>query len=864
MTAASGTVRNPLRQASSPGRIPLALRLAGRQMRGGIEGFVVFMLCVALGVMVIAAIGALANALVAGLERQGRQIIGGDIALSRMHTPATQAERSKLDAVGTISETSTMRVMARTLNGDDQILASLKSVDRNYPLVGKLELRDGAAKNASLAGASAAVEPILLERLGIKVGDQFQLGSIPVTARAIIDKQPDGLLDRLTYGPRILVSTDTLKKTGLAAPGALIRWRYAIGLHETDPSGSSAQALDHARAELKQGLAKGGFIVVDRTDPSPQIRRTLERLRQFLTLIGLTALIVGGVGIANAVANFVDRRRRTIATMKSVGAKNRTILAVFMTQILVVTLMGIAIGLVAGVSIPAILANVFGDSLPISPVISISASNLLAAAGYGLLVALLFSLWPLGRAELISPAVLFRDQVGQARVVPRWPIIVATVVIAILLASLAIFSSDTPHIAAYFAGALVLILLVFYGLGHLVTFVARRLPRPKMPELAIALGSIAAPGGLARTVVLSLGAGLSMLVAVALTDASLVSELTGKLPQNAPDYFLLDIPKGEADGFKALVAEKIKGVKIQEAPMLRGRLVALAGKKTEDVKPPVDAEWVLRGDRGITYAKSVPPGSKIVEGKWWEENYSGTPLVSFEVDLARMLGLGIGDEITVNVLGRDITAKIANLRQLDWDSLSINFVMVFSPNTLQGAPSNQLATINLPEDIDLPTEAAAMRAISKAYPTVTSIRVRDAVDSFNKVFARIMTAIRVAGGVTLLAGALVLAGALATAQRRRILEAVILKALGATRRRILTAHAIEYLLLAALTAVFAILLGGLASWIALSQVLDIPFVFSWFAIAQALLLSIALVVVFGGLGTWQVLQARPVPYLKSE
>ncbi|MFA9474087.1 MAG: ABC transporter permease, partial [Filomicrobium sp.] len=591
---------------------------------------------------------------------------------------------------------------------------------------------------------------------------------------------------------------------------------------------------------------------------------TLERLRQFLTLIGLTALIVGGVGIANAVSNYIDRRRRTIATMKSLGASGRTIFSVFMAQILAITLVGIAIGLAAGLAIPTILKALYGDVLPIPPVLTISFGSLAAASVYGLLVALLFSLWPLGRAELISPAVLFRDQVGQTSAIPRWRIILATVITAVVLLVLTIFSSDTPLIAAYFTGGLSLILLVFYGLGHLVTWIARRLPRAKTPELAIALSSIAAPGGLARTVVLSLGAGLSMLVAVALSDASFVKELTGKLPENSPDYFVLDIPRGEMDRFQSVVSGQVPNAKLQQAPMLRGRIIELGGRKVEEIKPPAEAEWVLRGDRGITYADQVPQGSRVVKGDWWGENYSGPPLVSFEADLARMLGVGIGDQITVNVLGRNISAKIANLRDVDWDSLSINFVMIFSPNTLAGAPSNMLATIGLPDDLGIAEEAAAMRALSKAFPTVTAIRVRDAVDAFNKVFSKIMVAVRVAAGVTLLAGALVLAGALATAQRRRILDAVIFKALGATRRRILTAHALEYLLLAAVTAGFAILLGGFAAWIALTQVIDIPFVLSWPAVLQALGISIALVVVLGGLGTLQVLRTRPVLYLRSE
>ena len=842
-------------------RTPLALRLAVRQMRSGFEGFIVFMACVALGVMVIAAIGGLANALVVGLEHQGRQIIGGDISISRMHARITAEERAALDGVGLTSETATMRVMARTLGGEEQSLAELKSVDGVYPLVGEMKLK-GRDNLAKVLADGAVVEPILLERLGLAVGDEFELGSAPIKISGVIEKEPDGLLDRLTYGPRILVSTALLEQTGLLKPGALIRWRYAMALR--DDGKENAEALSAARAELKRQLSTGGFTIVDRTDPSPQVRRTLERLRQFLTLIGLTALIVGGVGIANAVSNYIDRRRRTIATMKSLGASGRTIFSVFMAQILAITLVGIAIGLAAGLAIPSILKALYGDVLPIPPVLAISFGSLAAASGYGLLVALLFSLWPLGRAELISPAVLFRDQVGQTSAIPRWRIILATVITAVVLLVLTIFSSDTPLIAAYFTGGLSLILLVFYGLGHLVTWIARRLPRAKTPELAIALSSIAAPGGLARTVVLSLGAGLSMLVAVALSDASFVKELTGKLPENSPDYFVLDIPRGEMDRFQSVVSGQVPNAKLQQAPMLRGRIIELGGRKVEEIKPPAEAEWVLRGDRGITYADQVPQGSRVVKGDWWGENYSGPPLVSFEADLARMLGVGIGDQITVNVLGRNISAKIANLRDVDWDSLSINFVMIFSPNTLAGAPSNMLATIGLPDDLGIAEEAAAMRALSKAFPTVTAIRVRDAVDAFNEVFSKIMVAVRVAAGVTLLAGALVLAGALATAQRRRILDAVIFKALGATRRRILTAHALEYLLLAAVTAGFAILLGGFAAWIALTQVIDIPFVLSWAAVLQALGISIALVVVLGGLGTLQVLRTRPVLYLRSE
>jgi len=351
---------------------------------------------------------------------------------------------------------------------------------------------------------------------------------------------------------------------------------------------------------------------------------------------------------------------------------------------------------------------------------------------------------------------------------------------------------------------------------------------------------------------------------VALANASLVQELTGRIPTQSPNYFVLDVPKGEYADVAALVAREAPGATLVEAPMLRGRLIELKGKSVDGIKPPPEAQWVLNGDRGLTYADAVPEGSKLVEGEWWAKDYAGEPLVSFEQQLARHLGLVIGDSVTVNVLGRNITARIANLREVKWESLALNFVMVFSPNTLEGAPHNLLATITLPKSTSLESEAHLARVLGRAFPSITVIRVKDALEAFGKVFTKVMLAVQVAGGVTLLAGALVLAGALATAQRRRILEAVILKVLGATRRRILVSHFAEYLMLASATALFAVVLGAIAAYVAVRHVMDIEFNFAWAPVGQALVLALGLVAIFGGFGTWAVLRARPVPYLRSE
>jgi putative ABC transport system permease protein len=843
--------------------MPQILRLALREMRTGLRGFYGFVACVALGVMVITGVGALSDGLRLGLEKQGAAILGGDVSLVRPHKRAEEGERAWLIGHGHVSETATIRTMARTVDGAEQALVELKAVDTQYPLVGEVKLHGDANLDAAIhQDRGAAVEPILLERLRLKLGDRLLLGAADVTITAVVEQEPDTISDRLTYGPRVLVSLETLERTGLLQPGSLIRWRYALKL--PPPWGGEPAALAKFREDVKQALPESGFIIADRRDPSPQATNTLARLRQFLTLIGLTALLVGGVGVANAVATFIDRRRKVIATFKSLGATSGTIFAVFLTQVMLMAGLGVAIGVALGCVLPVVLDGLFGAALPIRAEMTVTAWSIISASLYGFLVALVFALWPLGRAELVRAGVLFRDEVAPERVWPRPYIITLTLVAVAALALFAILSSEARRVAIYFCLGLVAVFAVFSALGSLVKWAARRVPRPRTPELALAIGNLGGPGGLTRSVVLSLGAGLSLLVAVALADASLTRELTTRLPQESPNYFVLDITKADLQAFRDIVHREAPDARIEEAPMLRGRLVRLKDFPVEEIKIAPEAQWVLTGDRGLTYADTVPEGSRVVAGQWWPTDYGGEPLVSFESDLARHLGLSVGDSVTVNVLGRNVTARIANLREVSWETLAINFVMVFTPNTLRAAPHNLLATITMAKNASLEAEARVARAIGSALPSVTAIRVKDAINSFNAVLRKVMIAVRVAGSVTLAAGALVLAGALATAQRRRVKQAVILKTIGATRRRILASHLAEYMILAAITGLFAVLLGTLAAWVAVDHVMDVEFSFSIPAVLQAFAVAIALVALFGGLGTWQVLKAPAMRYLRSE
>ena len=837
--------------------VSLALSELARNWRG----FGILVACIALGVAVIMGVGAFSDGLTSSFERQGEVLLGGDVTMSRPHRRATPDERKWMDVRGRVSESATLRSMMRRLDGNDQALVEVKAVDRAYPLVGTLRLQgDVTVEDALFQGPGAIVDPILLERLGVKVGDHVQLGNSQVVVRAALAHEPDKISSRFTMGPRVFLSLGTLESSGLAAPGSLVRWRYALSLDGP----TDAPSLLAFRAAVRVGFPDAGFAVNDRRNPSPAVTRTLDQLRQFLTLIGLASLMIGGVGVANAVKAYVDRRRKVIAAMKSLGASGSQIFTLHLVQVMTLAVIGTAIGIVLGLFLPGIVDRAIAGVLPVRVTFTVSWMSVLLAAVYGLLVALLFALWPLGRAGEIRAAALFREEVQPSFQWPRATIVAATGLVAVAVAALAIFTSDRRMVAVYFLLGIVAIFVVFPLLGALIAWLARTLPRPVRPELGLALGNLGAPGGLTRSVVLSLGAGLSLLSGVALVDSSIVTELQTRLPQNSPDYFLLDIPRSEMSALDRTVLRAQPEARLEEAPMLRGRLVSLAGRRVEDIKAPPEAQWVLRGDRGLSYAAEVPAGSRVVAGEWWGPNYSGEPLVSFEAELANHLKLSVGDTVTVNVLGRNITARIANLREVHWESLGINFVMVFSPNVLRGAPHNLLATITLPPSVSLADEAQLARAIGKAHPAVTVIRVKDAVDAFNAVFEKVMLAVRAAGGVTLISGALVLAGALAAARQQRARMAVILKAIGGTRRQILMMHLVEYLVLATTTAVVALGIGALGAWAVLTHLMRVEFAFSWSAVAQALLLSCALVVVMGMAGTARVLAARSTSYLRGE
>ena len=858
MTAATAEQGLPTPAA----RLPLAFTIAVRELRAGASGLIVFVLCIALGVAAVAAIGSLAAAFDKALANQGRLLIGGDLSFEVIHRQASPEERQALDALGEVSESASFRAMARAEDGKSALI-EVKAVDDPYPLYGEVAVIEPEdAGTAWRKPDTVLAQPLLLDRLDVKVGDTLKIGEATVTLGGTLGEQPDRLADRLSYGPKLLMSPETLAKTGLVQPGSLIRWTYRVKM--PDDAGTDRDKLTEARKDMETKFPQSGFAIRDWTDPAPSLRRDAERFTQFINFVGLTALLLGGIGVGNAIQSYMAKKREVIATFKCLGATSRLVLDVYMIQALILAVIGIAIGLVLGAFAPLAIATLYQDALPIALAVEPHPVPLIVAALAGLLTMVLFVLWPLGRASRISPAVLMRAHLTEESERSALPFAVGSAVAGLALFVLAVAASEERLVTAAISLGILVAFGLLLGFGLLVQRLAARFRRAKPPAWGLALASIGAPGSLARSIAVSLGLGLGLLIAVALIHHSLLTEIESHVEIDAPAYYFLDVEPEDLATFQQTAKSIEPKAKMADAPMLRGRIIKLKGVSVDEAEVSPDTRWVLAGDRGLTYTDNVPGSSKVEEGEWWPKGYDGPPLVSFDGELAEGLGLKLGDQITVNILGRNIEAKIASMRKIDWESLAINFVMVFSPNTLQDAPHRLVTTLELPKGTSAETEAKIIQSLAERFPLVTAIKIGDIVNAAKAMLAKLMSAIQATAGFTLLIGAAVLAGAVSAGQQRRKYLAVLYKTLGATRRRIISAELLEFGVLGLATSLLAILIATITAWALCTFAFDINFVFDLAAALRTIGLALALVLLVGAVTTWRVLSVKAAPYLRAE
>jgi putative ABC transport system permease protein len=837
--------------------LTLALRLARRDLRGGVRGLRIVLACLVLGVAVIGAVGTLRMATERGLATDGRRLLGGDLEIDSGSQRLPDAVRSWLIGRGArLSDIAELRTLLVAPSGE-RTLVELKAADAAWPMVGNVTTSPPLPVASALAEKDGQfgllTSQFVLDRLGLHPGSSARLGSASFTIRAALVAEPDALATPALFGPHVVISMAAVPATGLIVPGSLVTYRLRLVL---PPGLNSADLTD----DLRAAFPNQGWRIRDPRAAAPAVAQFVKQTGLFMTLVGLTSLLVGGIGVANGVHAWLDARARTIAILRCLGASARLMFAVALIQVLALSLAGILIGLIAAAALPPLAAWLLRDLLPVPPVLGLYPGPLALAAAYGLLTALCFAVLPLGRAACIPGAALFRDGVLPQRARQAPVLLAVTACLGGALVALTVATAADRGFAIWFcAGALGTLALFRLG-GFALVRLARLAPRASAPWVRLGLANLYRPGTAAPMLLVSVGLGLSTLAAVALIQGNLRRQIAEQMPEDAPSFYFIDIQDSQLPRFEALVKATPGASDLRQVPSLRARIVGVAGVPVEQVRATPDTRWALRGDRGLTYAATPPEGTRLVAGYWWPPDYSGEPLVSFDAGLAQGWGVRIGDVIRVNVLGRDIDLRVANLRDIAWRSLSLNFAMIASPGLLSQAPHGHIATVRVPEA----SQGALLRTVTDTLPNVTGIRVADILAALADLLDKVAAALAATSSLTLLAGGLVLIGAVAAGRRRRTREAVILKVMGATRAQIRAAWLVEFGALGLAAGLIAALVGSMASWGVMHYIMDSDWAFLPGTLVATLLVCLATMLIFGYAGTAAALRAKAAPFLRNE
>ena len=821
-----------------------AFRLALRDLRGGLRGLGLLWLCLAISVTAIASVLSLGSSIDRAIGNHGRELLGGDLALRVAQRTATTDELAALNGIGPVSKAVTLRATIVAPGGRTQ-LAELSGIDAHWPLAGELNLASGSRP----AGRQVALGAELADRLGVRAGDDVRIGYGQFRVSGIIASMPSS--SGFALAPPAVMDEAGLASTGLVQPGSLYATSYRLLLDQ----GVDPEATGKA---FQQRFADGGWSATDRTEAGGGTRRFVDRVGEMLLLIALAALAAGGVGIASAAQAFAASRRPSIAILKLVGAGRRTIGAMLAIEIAAIVLAALVLGLGIGAIVPSLAGSIAGPALPVPPDPAPQWWALAEAAAFGLLVTIAASWSAIAGAVETRPAQLLRGDVGDANGTKRRWLVPALALGA--AAALAIVRASNPAFAATGIGAIGALILLFAGLGVLLRKGSRASSHRGGPVVRLGVAALDRPGAATVRLSVALGLGLSLLVMLAASGASLLKEISQAIPGRAPALFLVDIPAARHAEFRDLASQQLPGSELRLVPSLRGPVVAVNGTRVTDMPAIPEGAWVLRGDRGLTFAAELPPANRVVAGEWWSRDYRGPPLISLDRDAAEALGLKVGDMMTISVLGRPIDARIASLREIDWRSMGFNFAIIFAPGTLESAPYTLMATVSPPPGT---STSAFEQQLAAELPMVSAIRVSAIVEQVGSILSALDQAVRLATMVAIVMGMVVLAGAVVATRRGRIKDLVLLKLVGATRGQVVGTQLVEFALLSTAVSLLAVAAGLGGAWLVTGEVLEIPLRPDWAALFVIPAGAIALAVGAALLAALPALNARPARALRT-
>ncbi len=835
--------------------------MACRNLRAGSRHYAPIVAAIALGVGAVVAIGAAADTVRRVIARDARSLLAADVELrsTRPLSPKAEAAVNRVTARG-VRATGVAELAAMATTPDRTVLVEVKAVEDAYPFYGVVETEPQRALESLLAGGSvfgAVVQEALLIRLGLSVGDRFRLGDAEFVATAVLRAAPDHAVGAFSLGPRVLISRSALDHTALIRPGSRVRYRTLLALSAAAPSAETVR--DALRAELTGEPVR----VAAYTEGQPQLRRSLDRLTVYLGLVGVTALLLGGIGVAGSVRALLVERWRTLALLKCLGADSRTIVRTTLGELAALGLAGGFVGVALGAVGQRLLAAAAGTFTTVGWDAPSSPWPYVQGLAVGSLSGVAFSLWPLASAARAPAAAVLRHEAAPLRPATRavWLMILTGVTGAGLLAW---WQVRVPVIAAWYVGGLSIAGAALTASGWLLTRAARVLPVPSSFAWRRGVRALARPGSHTTAAILSIGLGVTAVLTVGLVEHAIRAELTEQIPRDAPSLFFIDIQPDQHEAFAALVAAR--SVPIDLVPVARSRLLEIDGRPVGSEGPPgtgTESRWYFTREYVVTAGSDLPRGNGLVAGRWWDalsDAERSSPLVSVEQEAARGLGVGLGSSLVFDVSGVAIEARVASLRSVDWDTRALNFYMMFSPSTLDRAPITFLGAAQASPS----EEVALQQAVVNAFPNVTAIPIGDVLASFARVVRRAANAARGVASLVAAVGFVVLAGALAASRESRLREAMLLKMIGAGRGAVARALAVEFGLLGAAAGAISAVLASVSAWAITRWMLDLPWIWAPGHVFAASALTVAGTVAVGLTSTYRLLGKQPFAVLRGE
>jgi len=848
------------------------LRMALREIRASWRRLLFFFVCIAVGVASIVAIRSLIQSVREGLTREARAMTGADVVV-RSDRPLGDAvraavERAREDGrVSGVSEAVELATMVRPAGGTTTRMVELRAVQEAFPLYGTLTLEDGVYTHGLLRDHGALVMPELLAQLGLRVGDGLQIGTRRFEIRGVIASEPGRSLGAFSLGSRVFVDLADLPDTGLLGFGSRASHELLLEVPASPTALGRRDASTVLAVELREQLLSEFVGVRSYRQNEGQMARNLTRAENYLSLVGLIVLILGGIGVSSVTRVFVQQKVRSIAILKCVGASSARVLAVYLSQVLLLGLAGSVVGVgLAGLALRA-LPLVVGD---LAALLQVEYGLTPAAVGQGLaigmLVSLLFSLVPLLEVRNVKPSLLLRqDQPRPARI--DWVKWGAAAGVTASLVAVASWQAGSLRVGLMISAGFVAVAVVLHLAGAVLIRAVQPLRHARSFPLRQAVLHVARPGNQTRIVLLAVGLGTFFILGVRSLQVNLLQDFAVQLGEDAPDMFLMDIQPDQRDGAAALV-DRENGDEPAPTliPVLRARIVGVSGRDVnlesyEDVR----GRGGLSREFTVTYRSNLEANETLVDGAWWDAGPSSGPEaeVSIEKDLRERFQIQIGDQMRFDILGQTVTARVTSFRNVDFrDFRSGGFMIVFRPGPLDRLPHSYIAAVR--GGRDAAARARMQGQLVTAYPNVSVIDLRAVLETVRTVVDNVTLAVTVVGALVLLSGVLILVGAVSMTKFRRVYEAAILKTLGATGRLIATMLLLEYGVLGAIAGTVGALGAVALSWAVARYALDLPWTAAPLLTLTGIAVTAVAVAAIGVLASLDVLRHKPLATLRAE